>query len=414
MTTDGELLLPEGSRILHIGPHKTGTSGLQAALDIARRDLDRQGVHYAGYGRQSMMSVLAGLELPSPWSSDRKPPGRWRWHYLLRDVRGSKAARVILSSEFFSDATPASARRILEELDPERVRVVVTLRPIARIIPSQWQQFVQNLVTTPLDAWVEDLVATAHDTKQSLFWHRHRHDLLIRRWAEIVGPERMVAIVVDDRDHEMLLRAFERLTGLETGTLRVASDLANRSLTLAETEVIRAFNVAYLAQKLPRPLYTRVVRFGAASLMETRLPEPDEPRIELPPRSVEKVAELAREMVAGIRASGVRVIGDLEDLTEVPALTERQPGPVSVSPEVAASVALSVLVASGVAQGTGRITVDGADADGTRTRARAPRPVPEPPELFRISTPQLLVTIARRVRGAVADRIAGVLRRRAG
>ena len=42
------LLLPEGCRLIHIGPHKTGTTALQWAMHVARDSLHEQGVHYAG------------------------------------------------------------------------------------------------------------------------------------------------------------------------------------------------------------------------------------------------------------------------------------------------------------------------------------------------------------------------------
>jgi hypothetical protein len=407
------LLVPAGSRIVHIGPHKTGTSGLQAALDIARRDLERQGVHYASYGRHSMLSVLAALDLPSPWANQRKAPPRWRWELLLRNVRGSSADRVILSSEFFSEASPVSASRVVQELDPARVHILVTLRPIAKIIPSQWQQWVQNQTTTPLDAWVDDLLAHAHDAQPGVFWRRHRHDQLIQRWADIVGPGRVTAVVVDDRDHATLLRVVERLTGLRMGTLAVPEELINRSMTVPEIEVIRAFNVAFKAQNLPKPLYSRVMRFGAASLMEARQPGADEPRIELAESATAPIEALAKEIVAGIRSTGVRVVGDLEALTVVPRGRTGSIEPVSVSPTVAASVAISVLTATGLARGTSPLPSGavGEAEDDAAPPIRAPRPVNEPVELLRLSTLQLFVTIVRRSRVALIDRVMRPFRR---
>ncbi len=66
-------------------------------------------------------------------------------------------------------------------------------------------------------------------------------------------------------------------------------------------------------------------------------------------------------MVAGIEASGVRVIGDLGVLTE-PAAPHAEPGgggPIALPPEVAASMAMGILVASGAtrppAGGRGRL-----------------------------------------------------------
>jgi hypothetical protein len=107
----------------------------------------------------------------------------------------------------------------------------------------------------------------------------------------------------------------------------------------------------------------------------------------------------------------VRVIGNLDDLTTVPAGRADSDAPVTVSPEVAASAAMGVVLASGLARGTGAITT--AEAAGLapdEALPRAPRPVQEPAELLRISTLQLAIVIVRRARAAAIDRVARLFR----
>ena len=411
MTASPVLPLPDGSRILHIGPHKTGTSSLQSAFYGARSRAAAQGVYYASEGKHGMSAALAAVDLPSPWSTERKPPPRWKWTRMLTLIRASKARRVLVSSEFFSDGKPEAIARVIGELDPERVQIVVTLRPLAKILPSQWQQWVQNQFVTDFDPWVRSLLEEPE--KNQTFWRRHRHDELIARWAEIVGPERMTVVALDDGDRDMVLRVFEGLTGLEQGTLSGVDDLSNRSMTVPEIEAIRAFNVMYRAAKLPAPLYSRVIRFGAAPYMRRRQPEPDEARIELPPWAVEPVMERSRQIVAAIAASGVRVIGSLDDLVTMPAARPADVPSVTGSPAVAASVSMGVLLASGLARGTGSITTDEAEGMAADEELpRPPRPVQEPAELLRISTLQLAIVIVRRARGAALDRVARMVRLR--
>lgn len=411
--THRSILLPEGSRVVHIGPPKTGTTALQGAFHMGRDRAERQGVHYASNGRHAMTAILAGIQQPSPWSTNRKPPASWNWTRLVGEIKSSKARRVVLSSEFFADATPDAIRRVVEELDPTRIQIVVTLRPLARIMPSQWQQFVQNQLTQPFEEWLDGLLNKPRGKVTPTFWVRHRHDELVARWADVVGPDRVTVVALDDRDRDMVLRVFEQLTGLMPGTLVAEPDMANRSMTLPEIEVVRAFNTAFKAEKLPATLYGRIMRFGAAAVMRTRPPQADEPRIELPAWSAEPISNLAREMMASIRASGVRIVGDLDAMAEVPAVRAAGNGHVAVSPEVAASAALGVLMASGLARGTGRITADEyLGVEGDERPSRPPRPVQEPPELLRISTLQLGVVMVRRARAAAIDRIVRLFRRR--
>jgi hypothetical protein len=43
--------LPEGARLVHVGPHKTGTTAVQNALWNARPQLLEQGVRHVGRSR---------------------------------------------------------------------------------------------------------------------------------------------------------------------------------------------------------------------------------------------------------------------------------------------------------------------------------------------------------------------------
>jgi hypothetical protein len=395
--TAPDLLLPAGTRLLHIGPPKTGTTAVQAAFDAGRATLLEQGVRYAGRARHSATAVRAVLGRPS-YFGDGEPPPMRTWAPVLREIRSAREPRVVLSSEYFADADPAGIRRVVDQLDGARLHVVITLRPLARILPSQWQQYVRGGFRTSYDAWLDNVLRRPDVRMTPSFWRRHRHDELVARWAAVVGAERMTAIALDERDHDFVLRVFEQLLGLRDGTLRAVPDLANRSLTLPEVEAVRAFNAAFKAEGLPRALHARVMRFGAAQSMKLREPAPDEPRIETPQWALDRATEVAREMVAAIEASGVRVVGDLAPLAEPRRSRlegDRQP-PVLVPPEIAASMAMGILVATGAARG-------GAD--------RGPKAA-EPVELARVPTYQVLGVVALRARHAVTSRVGRLLRLR--
>ena len=400
--------LPVGSRILHIGPPKTGTTALQAAFHRSRRDAEAQGVHYAGRGRHAMTAVLAGTGRPSPWSSARRVD-RGPWNRLVGEIRRSRADRVVLSSEFFAEIDTPAIRRVVDDLDPGRVRIVVTLRPLARILPSQWQQYVQNQLALPFDDWLHAMLDGAPTTVTPSFWRRHRHDEVIARWAEVVGRDRLTVVVLDDAVHDHVLHVFEGLTGLRPGTLQADPDLDNRSLTLPEAELIRSFNEAYHAESLSPTLYQHVMRFGAALHLHGRHAAPDEARVVLPAWSLEPVAAAARSIADGIAALGVPVIGDPELLLAVPAAGPPSTPRVAIPADVGARAALGVLLASGLARAS---TAGAPSGDEARVAAGASddrppplparRPVAEPYELARVPTLQLGLVILRRWRAAAA------------
>jgi len=81
------VLLEPGSRLLHIGPHKTGTTAIQGALHLARERLAAEGVVYPGRGRQPLWPVLAVTGQPALLGGPR--PEISYWDSLVRDVRAA-------------------------------------------------------------------------------------------------------------------------------------------------------------------------------------------------------------------------------------------------------------------------------------------------------------------------------------
>ena len=415
--TDGSLLLPEGARLLHIGPHKTGTTSLQSAFHVRRAEAAAQGVHYAGPNRQPMQAAHAITGKPSPYADGKTPP-RSRWRDLVREVHGAGPKRVVISSEGFADADDDGIRTVVTDLGADRLHVIVTLRPLASILPSQWQQYVQGGMTLAYDEWLDLMFNQPQGKVSPSFWVRHRHEALVNRWADAAGGSNVTVIVADDLDRDRQLRLFEQLTGLREGTLVPETNLSNRSLTLPEIETVRAFNLAFRAEGLGTQLHTKVMRFGAAEHLKRRTPGADEPRIETPAWALERATEVAREIVEGIHASGVRVIGDLDSLA-APASAGVAKAPKGAAiidatwAEVGAEAAVGILLASGLARGPeSKSRSDAAWPDGQIGTTKAPpRARVEPLELARISTPLLSLVVLRRLVGAAFSRLP-LLRRR--
>jgi hypothetical protein len=195
--------------------------------------------------------------------------------------------------------------------------------------------------------------------------------------------------VVDDRDHGVVMRAFEGLLGLRAGTLIVERDLMNRSLTMAEAEAVRAFNVAFKARGLPRDLHARTMRFGAAQLMKRRVPPPEERGVMLPGWAYPDVARIQQEIVAGVRASGIEVIGDIGILEDTPRPPSADPEPlVDIPPDVVGSMGMGLLATTGAIR--------------QAAVAKGPFKLAEPAEVTRVPTYQLFGALGVRAwRGTI-------------
>ncbi|GHG92782.1 hypothetical protein GCM10018780_14650 [Streptomyces lanatus] len=341
--------LPTGTRLLHIGPHKTGTTSIQGALFAAKDEMSRHGVEWPATTRHPMEAVLAACARTG-MIGDTAPTER-HWERLLEQVRATGRRTSVLSSEFFADAPDDTAiARIVEQLGGDRVHVLVTLRPLVRIMPSQWQQYVQNGLRMGYEDWLTHMLKKApYEQPNPSFWRRHRHDRLVERWVRVAGAGRVTVVVVDDRDREGLMRTFEALLGLPEGLLRPVPDAANRSLTLAETEMLRNLNKEFRANELPEELYSQLVRNGAVMHMKNScVPGPGDVKIRTPRWAVEAAAGIGEEIAERIGGTGVRVLGDMQLLS---AEDEAGTGAVAeprIAPEVAAQALYGALAAAAV------------------------------------------------------------------
>ncbi|UXY27528.1 hypothetical protein [Streptomyces sp. HUAS TT20] len=354
METDGTrhapAPLPPGTRLLHIGPHKTGTTAIQGALFAAKETMARHGVEFPAHSRHPMEAAPAACARPAMMGDPRRTDRHWT--RLLKQVEATGKHTSVISSEFFADAPDdATIERTVGQLGGDRVHILITLRPLARIMPSQWQQYVQNGLRMGYEDRLEHMLRRApYEKPDPSFWRRHRHDRLVERWARAVGPERVTVVVVDDRDRDGLLRTFETLLGLPRNLLQPVPDTENRSLTLAETEMLRNLNVEFRGNGLPDELYSKLVRNGAVMYMKNACsPAPQDVKIATPRWALEAAAEIGAGMSERIAALGVRVLGDPAPLSAVPKQPESGHAVADearISPEAAAQALYGALAAA--------------------------------------------------------------------
>jgi hypothetical protein len=369
--------LSPGTRLLHVGPYKTGTTALQGAFHSARTELAAHGALYAWKGRQAKEPAVA--------VTGADPPGA-PWQALCEEVAGAGGRRVMISSEFFSNADARAARAVVKGLTGGDVHVVVTLRPLLKILPSHWQQDVKHGRCHSYEDWLTGLLRLSPDEECPTpeFWHRHRHDVLLERWADAVGRDNLTVVVVDDAEPERLFRTFEGLLDLPEGLLVPEDDGANRSLTLSQAELLLQLN-RRLAER-PWKAYPRrtMVRQEVVPHMQAYRPQPGEPRITTPAWAEEAAAAVAEEMVARIAKLGVRIIGDLAALTPPPAGPAHTSG--TAAPEFIPTAAAVEAVLGGIAAGSA----------ATRSRQARLSSATEDSSIRKVATKDLLRVVGRR------------------
>lgn len=321
--------LAAGTRLLHIGPHKTGTTSLQNSIRANREEILRQGVYYgAPEGRLASNRIARSL-LRLPFKNPNEVVDYGEWEDQVARVKASGAPRVIVSGEEFSFCEKREIQTLLDDLGRDRVHVVVTARPLAKVLPSQWQLDLRGSFTSSsFEEWlgwtlrprgvrrIAQLIGVPHP-----FWFRHRHDQLARRWADAIGADRVSVVVVDDRDHRVLLSAFEHLLGLSSGTLQPVDGKSNPSLTAQEIAII--LRLQKKMQERERLFAERVrSRQIQRRLLAIRERRATDQKITLPQWAVPEVTQVSRRIHDGLMDSGVRIIGDPTLLLEVPGQSD--------------------------------------------------------------------------------------------
>lgn len=304
--------------LLHPGAPKAATTAVQSCLAALRSQLWADGLVYPGTELNHIAASRGALEMPNIPHEAAKDARKWA--NLQRTV-SRHDGRAIVSSELLAVCNDQRAATVVEALGGERVHVVLTLRSLASVVPSAWQESVKAGSREPFGRFVEAVLERQGEPgtdPAGRFWAVHQQARFVRRWADTVGPERVTVVPIDPTHPDAVFAAFEHLIGLAPGTLDpTLATHANRSLTWAEAEAVRAFNTLVEMpgefQNVGEMLPPHVVSI----LVESRRPPTDEPRAMLTAEATERLVPFATAMVDDIRAIGVRVIGNLDALLPI-------------------------------------------------------------------------------------------------
>ena len=120
--------------VLHAGPHKTGTTALQAAFAREAARLAEAGVLYPATGR---LGPAHHALAEACRTGDRR-----LLEALSREARGAET--VLLSSENFAPLDAPALARLRAALPVVEVTVVYTLRRLAALWPSHWREMIKH------------------------------------------------------------------------------------------------------------------------------------------------------------------------------------------------------------------------------------------------------------------------------
>jgi hypothetical protein len=305
---------------------KSGTTYLQHVLAGLTGELDACGWHYPIAwtasdvpNHQAAFYDLLGEVIP--WVGPEVLQSCAGKGGQLLDLISAGEGTVLLSCEALASLDEHGVDTCLALFGELPVEVVITVRDLARVIPSWWQQSLRNGQPSSFDEALASIdAARAHaESGESggTFWRSFGSSDLRRRWADRVGQDRVTLVAVPRQESTTTLwERFRSAVGLPDEFPAVPPSVprehANVSMTASEAVVMHV-----LMQRLADAGHPPVARarMGAELMAGALLDRQDRgPALGVPDAWLDRVADWSHEEVRGLQASGARLVGEWSDL----------------------------------------------------------------------------------------------------
>jgi hypothetical protein len=288
--------------VFHIGLMKSGTTFIQGRLNTNRERLAGQQVLFPGPTWNRHVRAVSDL-----LGSGKRKPGSWN---SLVDEINAYDGTAVVSMEYLAPMGRPRIKVLRDAFSDSEVRIAVTVRDLGRSVPAMWQEAVKNRRTWAWDEYVRSVEKGGEPGKR--FWRQQDAAKIVARYGSVVGPDHVYVVTVPPpgADPGLLWDRFSEVAGIAPDTWDEAPR-ANESLGAASTLVMRRLNVA--TTDLPLAAYKKRVKALAKYVMGGHRGEEEPIGFTVPAWLREESARV----VAGLRASGAHVVGDLADLEPV-------------------------------------------------------------------------------------------------
>ena len=209
----------------------------------------------------------------------------------------------------------------------------------ARQLPAAWQESIKQGRKWTFQRFLNKV-------ERGQTWFRSAMDLptVLGNWGAKLPPERVHVVTVPHgrgpTGNELWFR-FCRAFGIDPAWAPLDSERSNRSLGIAETQLVRRLN-----RRLELPVWRDATYDGLIRelLAQEVLVSRDSIPVLLPPDRFDFADRQAELWIDWLKDSGVDVIGDVEDLRPIrPAADSPWRDPDRVSPKLQLSAALDAL-----------------------------------------------------------------------
>ena len=311
---DGEPGRSPSRVYVHVGEPKTGTTFLQDVLWANRQVLAVRGVVLPGYNQRDHIRARRDLRDEPRHPSDLADPWAGDWDVLAAQALRAPVAAII-SDELLAACTEELVERAARSLAPADVHIIVTVRALDAVLPAEWQETVKCGDSLEWEAWLRAVARTAlaaDRRDKSEFWAVHDTLAILRLWSRHIPADHVHIITTPrQRSPQLLWARLASVLEVDPDGIDLSQARSNSSLGFAETEFLRRVNERLMAE-VPEWFYTRNVKSILGQDVLRALPGNRRPAV--PSELLAWAADEAEVLTAGLRDSGVHVVGDLAEL----------------------------------------------------------------------------------------------------
>lgn len=296
---------------VHVGLAKTGTSYLQHLLYASAATLAEQGLDLVPDTRAGVFQLM--LRVRGRYNPAFDPPSVvGALDALPGALRAAPGSRALLTQESLARGRPDEVTALLEALGSRQAHLVVTVRDLARQIPSAWQESVKTGLILSFPEYVEGIIENRGKPAER-FWANQDLVDTLERWAPHFPPERIHVVTVPQRgsDPRLLLRRFCDVIDVDPEPLPTDVPRLNVSLGHAQAELLRRVNRSLPPGMRRRDVYGPVgKRYLAGRVLRAQEGVP--PRLHTSYR--DWCVGVAERYAEAVRSGGYHVVGDLAEL----------------------------------------------------------------------------------------------------
>ncbi len=220
--------------VIHIGPHKTGTTYLQLGFRALRAELAAHGTIFPEFwelapGNPSHLKLT--LQLRDGNNTDLAP----RFAELL----ATGADRVLLSSEDLSNLDTPALEKLRALIGANEVELVFYIRRWSELIPSSWQESIKQGQCHTFPEFVLVHLQRAEMSRLLNF------DMKLAKFTEIFGADKLRLVgfcEVRERGLDMFQHFAANFLDWPDAPVPKLPPRANSSRDHKEAELLRALN----------------------------------------------------------------------------------------------------------------------------------------------------------------------------